>query len=421
MTRYSLLKAAMFMAALPAWACADAQKRYVGGDISLLPLCEEAGAQYKTHGGQPVADLLPFCKGEGMNAMRVRLFVNPQDYGGADKDPNACQTLEYITPLCKRIHDNGMALILDFMYSDTWADPGKQWTPKQWEGQDDDELCKTVHDYTAECLRKLGEAGVSPEFIQTGNEISYGMLWGPAGAAEKDLKKCYPDGSEANWARFGRLLSSAGSACREVCPEAKIIIHTERAAQPDVQKNFYGQIERLGVDYDIIGISYYPYFHGPLGTLDAAIEEMEADFPRKRIMVVETGYPYAWEVPGSTEKTDYPYSDEGQNRFTADLVSTLEKHKNVDGLFWWWFEYNAFGTSLEKWYNAPLFDSNTGCATSALETLCRFAGDISGIGGASVGACAGGVRWYDTQGLPVREPSQAKGIIVGSDGSKRLR
>ena len=183
-------------------------QRYVGGDISLLPEYEAAGAQYKTQEGTTIADLLPWLHDEGMNAMRVRLFVNPDDHKTkypTKYDPNACQDLDYIKPLCKRIVDNGFSLMLDFHYSDTWADPAKQWTPESWRGLTDEQLYQKIYDYTKETLQALKEAGVTPAFIQPGNEISYGMLWGTEDAPASSLKKAFM-GSDANWARFGNLL-----------------------------------------------------------------------------------------------------------------------------------------------------------------------------------------------------------------------
>ena len=365
-------------ALLPAHASADDSPRYAGGDISLLPDYEKAGAQYKTADGQPIADLIPWLHEQGMNAMRVRLFVNPSDYTGSDADPNACQTLDYILPLCKRIKDSGMALMLDFHYSDTWADPAKQRTPKAWANLTDDELYQKIYDYTKECLQTLNEVGATPDFIQPGNEISYGMLWGPQGTPSSSQKKTLM-GSNANWDRLGKLLSNAIKACREECPKARIVIHTERVAAPDVQRNFYDKMASLNIDYDIIGLSYYPYFHGNLNVLEKAINSLESRFQNKKIMIVETGYAYKWEVPGTTEKVDYPYSDAGQNQFATELVDMLLKHKAVNGLFWWWLEYNAYGTKLSGWYNAPLFNSENGRACSALKTICSFATDLSGI------------------------------------------
>lgn len=387
--------------------------RYVGGDISLLPEYEKAGAQYKDHDGKPISDLFPYLYDEGMNAMRVRLFVNPDDYKGADKDPNACQDLEYIIPLCQRIVDDGFSLMLDFHYSDTWADPAKQWTPDAWKYLTDEELYVKIYDYTKESLVALKENGVTPQFIQTGNEISFGMLWGPYGASEKDLNKTFM-GSNDNWERLGNLLREAGRACREVCPDAKIVIHTERVGDIPVQKNFYEKIKALNVDYDIIGISYYPYFHGSMTQLDKALTSLETNFPEKDIMVVETGYSYAWEVPGTDQKVDYDYSDTGQDKFARELVSTLLTHEKVNGLFWWWMEYNAYNTSLIGWYNAPLFDSRTGCATSALKTICSFGTGHNAVEEVGLDPVDGNNAWYDIAGRRVSSLTKP-GLYISRD------
>ena len=382
-------------------------ERFVGGDISLLPEYEKAGAVYKDISGTIIPDLLPWLKTQGMNAMRVRLFVNPsqylKDHPSADK--NACQDLEYITPICKRVVDNGMDLMLDFHYSDTWADPAKQWTPTDWQNLTDEQLYQKIYDYTKESLETLKAQGIVPTFIQPGNEISYGMLWGKEGDSEANLKKVFMNNS-ANWARFGKLLSQAIKACREVCPDAKIVIHTERVAQADVEKYFYDKMKELNVDYDIIGLSYYPYFHGKINVLNSSLTMLEANYPDKEIMIVETGYAYAWEVPGTDKQVDYPYSAAGQNQFATALVNTLESHKTVDGLFWWWLEYNAYSTNLSGWYNAPLFDSRDGKALPALTTICSFA-DSSAVNEISADTDAENEEWYNLSGMKVSAPSPA--------------
>ena len=216
-------------------------ERFAGGDISLLPEYENAGAVYKDITGAVIPDLLPWLKNQGMNAMRVRLFVNPdkynEQYGSSSDadlkyDPNACQDLEYITPVCKKIVENGMDLMLDFHYSDTWADPAKQWTPLDWQGLSDEQLYQKIYDYTKETLETLKAQGIVPAFIQPGNEISYGMLWGEPGtsAPKKTLM-----GNDANWNRLGRLLSQAIKACREVCQD----YHPHRAGgRPDCREEF---------------------------------------------------------------------------------------------------------------------------------------------------------------------------------------
>ena len=140
---------------------------------------------------------------------------------------------------------------------------------------------------------------------------------------------------------------------------------------------------------------------------------MEANFPEKEIMIVETGYPYAWEVPGTDQPVDYPYSESGQNEFAQDLVKTLSAHENVTGLFWWWIEYNAFGTNLSGWYNAPLFDSRTGKATSALKTICEF-GTAAGVDTIINDSAKETDNWYDLKGIRVEMPDEPGIYIKGN-------
>lgn len=409
------LKNLLSLIALILAGCAVASAitpRYVGGDVSLLPDYEAAKSKYLDQNGKSISDLLQFCYDEGMNCMRVRLFVNPSDYTGPDKDANAKQSLEYITPLCKRIKDDGFALMLDFHYSDTWADPAKQWTPKAWEGLSDMELYQKIYDYTRETLQTLKAAGATPDFIQPGNEISYGMLWGPYGSSS--LKKVHVN-SDANWTRFFTLLRKAVQACREECPNAGIIIHTERVAQTWYLSGFYEKLKDYKLDYDIIGLSYYPYFHGDMSVLDAALTTLETEFPDKEIMIVETGYPLKWEVGGTIYHDIYPLTEAGQNQFAKELVDTLLAHPTVNGLFWWWFEYNAYGTSLQNWYNAPLFNSQTGRVTQAFSTICSFGTGHEDNSTTSVEALPlehpANTVWYDLSGRPLLSPS-APGIYI---------
>ncbi len=390
---------------------ASAQK-YVGGDISLLPEYINANAKYYNYQGQSVSSPLQLFHDEGLNAMRVRLFVNPSDYTGSDKDPNACQDLEYVKSLGKQIKDAGFDLILDFHYSDTWADPAKQWTPAAWVSLTDEQLYEKIYEYTKDALTQMCDAGATPDFIQPGNEISYGMLWGAYNASASSLKKCYVN-SSANWDRFTTLLENAIKACREVCPDAKVILHTERVQQTNVLSNFYTKMKNANIDYDIIGLSYYPAWHGNLATLESALNAMTTAFPDKDIMIVETGYSYAWAIPGTSfdYSSVYPYSDAGQNSYTVDLISLLNKYDNVKGLFWWWMEYNANGTSLSGWYNAPLFDSRNGRATAALSSLKTFK-ESSSIENITTDRVENADDvWYTISGQRIKRPTE-HGIYI---------
>lgn len=390
-------------------------QKYVGGDISLLPTNEAANPTWKDGSGNTVSSPLELFRQAGMNAMRVRLFVNPEDYTGSDKDANACQDIEYVKVLGKRIKDAGFKLMLDFHYSDTWADPAKQWTPAGWASLGDVELYQKIYDYTKDALQQMTGAGAVPDFIQTGNEISYGMLWGAYGTSSP--KKCYA-GSTANWERFTTLLKNAGKACREVCPDAKIILHTERAAQPDVLANFYNQMESASVDYDIIGLSYYPIWHKDIATLETALNTLESKFTDKDIMIVETGYCYSW-YPGDYDydyHETYPATEEGQANYTRDLIAMLNGHSRVTGLFWWWMEYNAYPwdtTRMEGWWYAPLFNSNTGKAMPALYLMKDFLGDTDGI--TSPQACT--VKpldtWFNLKGQRIAKPGHS-GLYINN-------
>mgnify|MGYP000894603809 FL=1 len=411
--------------ALASFAPAMAQK-YVGGDISMLPYYEQERATYYDHNGKSISNVLSFFKDEGWNAMRVRLFVNPTKHTTNSSAPyswstdnNVCQNIEWVKSLGKRIKAAGFQFMLDIHYSDTWADPGKQWTPEAWKDADDTALGDSVYNYTVRVLKALTAAGAEPDFVQTGNEISYGMLWGQPNGT---LKQCWPSSSTANWTRFTNLLSKATQAVRATAPSAKIILHVERVSsntslQADnanyaALTNFYQKMTAAGIDYDIIGLSYYPYFHGAMSELEGAISKLEASYPSKKIMLVETGYPYAWAVSNDFDYTGtFAYSNDGQKAYTDSLVTMLNKHNNVNGLFWWWPEYNAKGTSLGGWYNAPLFDSRTGCATSALAEMKKFLSTTNGISTIKkTDSRAEDDNYYNLSGQRISKP--AKGVYI---------
>ena len=421
MTPYMRKLFALLLCTCALTAMADG--KYVGGDISLLPSYTGHGALYYDTDGYRIDAPLTYFKELGMNAMRVRLFVDPSKASSDDKGQGVCQDLDYVKALGKEIKEAGMALMLDFHYSDSWADPAKQWTPDSWTGLSDDELYTRIYEYTKEALQQMKAAGATPDFIQTGNEISYGMLWGKMSDPANTLKKCYVN-SDANWPRFTTLLKKAISACREECPQAKVVIHTERVAQNEVLKSFYDKMSSYGVDYDIIGLSYYPYYHGSLTVLEGALNKMEANFPEKEIMLVETGYYHDWQPNDVTYDLSYTYpiSGEGQKAFTEALIAKLNTHEKVTGLFWWFMEANEHGLDwntqrvTDKWYNAGLFDNQTGKAEPAIKVLKDFLGQ-DGIEALPVSYEAQH-SVYTLDGRSVERPT-APGLYI-IDGKKQL-
>jgi len=402
-----------------------AQQKYVGGDISLLPSYEASNAWYVDENGQHITDMLKYLKGQGLNSMRVRLFVDPSKASEDEKRQGVRQDLEYVKKLGKRIKDAGFSLMLDFHYSDTWADPGSQWTPSAWQSLGDEQLKQKIYDYTKDCLQQMVDAGATPDFIQTGNEISYGMLWGARGTNQN---RCYTNSGSANWNRFYGLLQQAGKACREVCPQARIILHSERVPKTSVLKDFFDRMKNNGVDYDIIGLSYYPYHHGGMQNLENALNIVESY--DKDIMIVETGYYYAW-YPSNAEYQNmvnfWPATPVGQASYTKDLIATLKNHERVIGLYWWFLEACENGTNPvvtpSGWYNASLFnDSNVkdtgwdyGKVMPAMKELKSFLGSTSGL--TMVSFVSRDHFWYNLQGIRFDNRPQRRGLYI-TNGQK---
>ena len=362
------------IAAIIATTVSGQTKRYLGGDVSLLPSYEAQKTVYKDFDGHQVR-LLTFLKQQGWNMIRVRLFVDPQNAPEAHKGEGVCQDLSYVIGLCRQIKKAGMQVMLDFHYSDTWADPSKQFTPKRWEQCDAQALADSVYAYTRHSLLAMKKAGIVPKMIQVGNEITNGMLW-PIGQLHPD------DDSHTTmaerWDTMCHLLKAGSKACREVCPKAQIIIHTEKAGDWDVTREYYTQLRRHGVDYDIIGLSYYPKWHKSIPNLGQTLDRLAWLFPEKPVMIVETAAYYShendpWAKPDAYAEF-YPISNEGQARFTRELVTELNSHHNVIGLFWWFPEENAYGNHVTKdWLNRGLFDNNSGEALPALKEFNKYA------------------------------------------------
>lgn len=347
---------------------AFAQQRLLGGDISMLTRYEQEGTVYRDADGKKT-DALKLFKKEKWNAMRLRLFVDPDQAPDHNKDEGVCQDLDYVMQLGKRIKKAGFRLMLDFHYSDTWADPGKQFIPASWKGASAEALADSVYQYTKRSLVAMKKAGAEPELIQVGNEISFGMLWPVAKTVPTDDK---------NWEEFIAMLRQGCRACREVCPKAKIIIHTEKAGKWDFTKDFYDRLEAAELDYDVIGLSYYPMWHDRIPVLHATLYSLAASYPAKEVMIVEAAAYYShrndkWAKSADEYSEFYPVSVEGQTAFTRDLVDELNKHPQVTGLFWWFPEENASGHPLIKsWLNRGLFDNATGKALPSLREMKKF-------------------------------------------------
>ncbi len=358
----------------------DPNQKLAGADISLLDRYEQRGAIYYDKNGTKVTDMLAFYKQIGLNAMRVRLFVDPSKASDADKGQGVFQDIAYVKALGKRIKDHGLKFILDFHYSDSWADPGKQTVPSRWTGLSVEAMTDSVYSYTKASLEAMVAAGARPDYVQVGNEITYGMLW-PTGSV-------WPEGTanKGTWANFSAYFNAGARAVREVLPNAKVICHIEMSNNGNPGKFFGMGAKKFGLDYDIMGLSYYPAYHATASTvisaLEGVIKQLKVQVPDRKIMIMETGYSYRWEMSGTKDTNiseKYPYTEAGQAKFVADLVTMLNKYsESVNGLFWWCAEQNEYGLDwntqrvVDSWWQASLVDNENGKILQATYELPTF-------------------------------------------------
>ena len=387
-------------------------QKYVGGDISMLKKFIDEGAIYKDYDDQPV-EPLTFFKQQGWNAQRVRLFVDPANATDTEKKEGAIQDLEYVKALGKSIKDAGFSLMLDFHYSDTWTHPGQHGTPAAWKNLTADQMATKVYDYTKNCLQEMIKAGATPDFIQVGNEITDGMLF-PIGKIS----------SSESWSILINFIKEGIKACNEICPQAKTVLHTE-LHNYDMVKTFYAKMANATVQYDIIGLSYYPDFHNSLTVFNTLLTQLETTYTGKQIMIVETGYGFEYQLAGAKYNftSTYPLTDAGQQKFTKALIETLNTHERVTGLFWWYPEYNLNGiinkTGTEDWskdftsgyWNGALFWPRSGYPLSAIKELKSFLGGYSGIETIR-STSQQDDTWYTLDGRRLNGKPAARGLYI---------
>ena len=339
--------------------------------------------------------MLNYLKTTGLNAMRVRLFVDPSMAGAEDQGEGVCQDLPFVLALSQRIKAAGFDLLLDIHYSDTWTDPGQHSTPSSWTVTS--ALTDSVYSYTKRVLNAMIAVGATPDFIQVGNEVTYGMLW-PTG-------HCYPNGSNygnGTFATFANYLKQGIKACRELCPAAKVVVHTEMSRSSNVI-SFYNTLKNYTSDFDIIGLSYYPYWHGGLSTLNDLLTTLETSYPAKKIQIVETGYPHAYYPSGASYdlQSTWPATESGQKAFATALIEVLNTHSSVNGLYWWFPEANEYGINYVNhvttdWYNCGWWDNQNGQVMDALFEMPKFLDDTP-TDSASIYIVGGEGNWSLTE------------------------
>ncbi len=245
------------------------QQKMIGADISFLPELEARGMVFKDLGVEK--DAIAMLKDHGFNYIRLRLFVNPELPEGYSPERGFCD-LDHTLTMAKRIKDAGLHFLLDFHYSDTWADPQKQFKPKAWEGQDIETLTASLKKYTKDVLLQMQEQGTVPDMVQVGNEINHGLVW--------------PDGHISNLDNLAALLKAGTEACREVDPDILVMMHLALGGQNEECVFWFDNMIARGVEFDLIGLSYYPRWHCTLDDLNSNMQDLAQRY-QKDVNVVE--------------------------------------------------------------------------------------------------------------------------------------
>ncbi|MCC6460440.1 MAG: glycosyl hydrolase 53 family protein [Saprospiraceae bacterium] len=243
--------------------------KMIGADISFLPELEAKGLKFKENGVE--VDAIQSLKAHGFNYVRLRIFNDPATEKGYSPKAGFCD-LEHTKAMARRVKAAGLKLLLDFHYSDYWADPGKQYKPAAWANLSFENLKKALYDYTFEVMRQLQAQGTPPDMVQIGNEINHGIVW--------------PEGSVAHLDSLAQLLCAGTAAVKAVQPATVMMLHVALGGQNDESVFFIDHMLQRGVHFDVIGESYYPKWHGTLDDLRDNLNDLVRRYG-KDVIVVE--------------------------------------------------------------------------------------------------------------------------------------
>jgi len=332
--------------------CIKPQSEFIKGiDVSTLLQIEDNGGVFKENGVSK--DPLQIFNEHGINYVRLKLWHTPiSNYDNLQKVIIAAQ----------RIKNNGLKFLLDFHYSDWWADPGNQTKPAAWNGLSFQSLKDSVYEYTKTVITTLKNHNVLPDMVQIGNEIICGMLW-------DDGRICEQYNIPQQWSNFTSLVKEGIRGVSEsidLNDTVKIMIHVDRGGDNTGARWFYDGMIAQNVEFDIIGLSYYPWWHGTFSALQNNLNDLATRYG-KEIIVVETAYPWtlSWNdntnnIVGNASQLlpGYPATEQGQKNFLIDLINVINNTtagKGI-GVFYWepdWISTQTFGS---PWENLALFD-----------------------------------------------------------------
>lgn len=325
-----------------------APKFLVGGDVSEIPEVEAAGGKY-TYKGK-TGDVFQILKKAGWNFVRFRVWNAPRE-GYCD----IAHTLE----MAKRAKAAGMTISIDFHYSDWWADPGKQNKPAAWKSLSQEDLAKAVYDYTKDVVGGLVDQGTRPYMVQIGNEITPGMLW-PEGRLKSD--------DSQKWKDLAQLVNAGIRAVHDVQGKTRILtmIHLDRGGDNKASRWWFDHAIAEGIDFDTIGLSYYPFWHGTLEAMTENVNDLATRYG-KPVYIVETAYPWTIDKargPGfaMTEKLvpGYDPNPEGQAKFVSKVIDIVRQVPDGRGrgVLYWAPTWISTPKNHIPWSNMALFDDS---------------------------------------------------------------
>lgn len=359
-----------------------------GMDLSTLAEVESCGGRFSDKGVP--GDAMEILKNHGMNLVRLRLWNDPYSESGAPYGAGG-NDLERTISLARRAKDLGVAWLLDIHYSDFWADPGKQITPKAWQGKNAAELEQAVYEYTRSVLLRLREEDLMPAMTAVGNELTHGLLW--------------PVGRAPHFENIARFVSAGIRAVREIDGSQPIMLHLDNGTNEELYRTWFeAYFAAGGADFDCVGMSYYPFWNGSIAELGKNMAQVARRLG-KDIIIAETSTAFSLEdyreyeqLPpeqrkGMATKVElaakiaYPIGPEGQCDFLTDLTAALRQvpDGHGKGFIWWepaWLPVPGSGWATEaalaytgekgpggnEWANQALF-AYDGSALPALDTL----------------------------------------------------
>ena len=321
-----------------------------GADGSVLDQVEQSGGVFYENG--EVKDAYQIFKNNGITMIRLKLWHTPSE---------PYNNLARVKVMAKRAKDLGLGFTLDFHYSDTWADPAHQTKPTAWNNLSFDVLADSIYAYTNYVITQLKLQNTLPDYVQIGNEINCGILW-------NDGNVCDPDSPE-QWNKLGILIKKAQQGLEEAIDsgdDVKIILHLADGGNNGVCRWWYDNILEEGVQFDVIGLSFYPWWHGNLTDLKNNLNDLAVRYD-KDIIIVEAAYPWtlAWNdnttnIIGSASQllSGYPATVDGQYRYLRDIMEVIKStsNKKGKGMIYWSPEWISSPQWGSPWENVSLFD-----------------------------------------------------------------